>query len=69
MCEHKFWLGICIVIAVGIILLVGTCSYYSMMETVKMAELGYQEDVVPGRGYPVWQKVECTPAPKPKVED
>jgi len=56
--EGKFWLALWIPIASLIVILIIASGVVGSKKDVKMAELGYQEVVVPTGRISIWQKTE-----------
>ena len=55
--DERFWLFFWAIAFTFIAATVVTCTAITCRHEQRMAEQGYQEDVVPGRSYPVWRKV------------
>lgn len=56
--ERHCWLVFGFGLLVAICFIIIACTKIVCTNTEKMAELGYQEVVLPGHNMPVWQKAE-----------
>lgn len=55
--EAKFWLTILVAILLAVVLMGLGCTFINCWHMHRMAELGYEERIVPGRQSTLWQKL------------
>ena len=55
--EAKFWLTVIVTILLAVVLIGLGCTYINCWHMHRMAELGYEERIVPGRQSTLWQKL------------
>ena len=60
--EAKFWITILVAIPLTIVLMGLGCTFINCWHMHRMAELGYEERIVPGRQSTLWQKLPQPPA-------
>lgn len=63
--EAKFWLTILVAILLAVVLMGLGCTFINCWHMHRMAELGYEERIVPGRQSALWQKLPQPPPPQP----
>lgn len=61
--EAKFWLTILVAILLAVVLTGLGCTFINCWHMHRMAELGYEERIVPGRQSTLWQKLPQPPPP------
>lgn len=61
--EAKFWLTILVAILLAVVLMGLGCTFINCWHMHRMAELGYEERIVPGRQSTLWQKLPQPPPP------
>ena len=55
--ERRFWLSFWAMTFTFLAATIMTCTALCCRHIQRMAEQGYQEEMAPGRQYPVWRKV------------
>lgn len=61
--EAKFWITVLVAILLAVVLMGLGCTFINCWHMHRMAELGYEERIVPGRQSTLWQKL---PHPSPR---
>lgn len=55
--EAKFWITVLVAILLAVVLMGLGCTFINCWHMHRMAELGYEERIVPGRQSTLWQKL------------
>lgn len=58
MSESRFWLTFWGMIFIAIISVAGIVTTGLVIHTKYLVDAGYQQEVLPGVGYPVWVKIK-----------
>lgn len=65
--EAKFWFRCLVAILLAVVLAVLGGVFINCWHMHRMAELGYEERIVPGRQSTLWQKLPQPPSPQPML--
>ena len=63
MSENVFWVSLWSIVLAAIVTLGSLLQYTYCKHIQRMAELGYQEEMVVGNAVPVWRKAACSEKP------